>query len=111
MEKSNGCKSKKYGYLYLHRIRLLSASENLSNEILEAFDFINDHAHAFFMNNRPWTDDDCYYVEFVDEDNEYCHTRDYTLKKGGLHIDQKFIYVFDFRDDWIFRCSVLRIPE
>ncbi len=63
------------------------------------------------MNNRPWTDDDCYYAEFVDEDNEYCHTRDYTLKKARLHIDQKFIYVFDFGDDWIFRCSVLRIPE
>ncbi|NCB53103.1 MAG: hypothetical protein EOM54_14695, partial [Clostridia bacterium] len=37
--------------------------EELSDEILEAFDFINDHAHAFFLNNRPWTEDDCYYAE------------------------------------------------
>lgn len=85
--------------------------ENLSNEILEAFEFINDHAHAFFMNNRPWTEDDCYYAEFVDEDDEYRHTCDFTLKKARLYVDQKFVYVFDFGDDWEFRCRVLNILD
>lgn len=85
--------------------------EELSAEILEAFDFINDHAHAFFMNNRPWTDEDCYYAEFVDEDSEYRHTCDYTLREVKLHIDQKFVYVFDFGDDWEFHCRVLRILD
>jgi len=85
--------------------------EELSDEILEAFDFINDHAHAFFLNNRPWTEDDCYYAEFVDEDNEYRHTCDYTLKKARLYVDQKFVYVFDFGDDWQFRCRILKIID
>jgi len=86
--------------------------EELSSEILEAFDFIDDHAHAFFMNNRPWTDEDCYYAEFVDEDDdEYRHTCDYTLRKAKLHVDQKFVYVFDFGDDWEFRCRVLKILD
>ena len=85
--------------------------EELSDEILEAFDFVNDHAHAFFMNNRPWTIDNCYYAEFVDEDGEYRHTCNYTLKKAKLHVDQKFVYVFDFGDDWEFHCRVLKISD
>jgi len=85
--------------------------EELSDTILDAFDFINDHAHAFFMNNRPWTDQDCYYSELSDEDNEYRHTCDYTLRKIHLHPDQKFVYVFDFGDDWQFRCRVLKVLE
>lgn len=85
--------------------------EQLSDEILETFDFVNDHAHAFFMNNRPWTETDCYYAEFVDEDNEYRHTCDYTLKKARLCVDQKFAYVFDFGDDWEFRCRVLKLLD
>ena len=85
--------------------------EDLGDAILEAFDFINDHAHAFFMNNRPWTEDNCYYAESVDEDNEYRHTCDYTIKKARLHVDQKFVYVFDFGDDWRFRCRVLKILD
>lgn len=85
--------------------------EDLSEEILDAFEFINDHAHAFFMNNRPWTEDNCFYAEFVDEDNEYRHTCDYTLRKAGLYVDQKFAYAFDFGDDWVFRCRVLNILD
>lgn len=83
--------------------------EELSDGILEAFEFINDHAHAFFMNNRPWADDDHYYAEFLDEDNEYRHTCDYTRRKAGLYVDQKFVYVFDFGEDWEFRCCVLKV--
>lgn len=85
--------------------------EDLSDEILKAFDFINDYAHAFFMNNRPWTDDNCYYAEFGDEDDEYRHTCDYTLKKTRMYADQKFVYVFDFGDNWEFRCRVLKILD
>lgn len=63
------------------------------------------------MNNRLWTDDDCFYAEFVDEDDEYRHTCDYTLRKAGLYAAQKFVYVFDFGDNWEFRCRVLKILD
>ena len=97
---------------YRHlRISDQATLDELSDEILEAFDFINDHAHAFFMNNRPWTETDCYYAEFVDEDNEYRHTCDYTLKKARLYVDQKFVYVFDFGDDWWHQINVLAIDD
>ena len=97
---------------YRHiKISDLATLNELSDAILDAFEFIDDHAHAFFMNNRPWTDDDCYYAEFVDEDNEYRHTCDYTLRKIHLYLDQKFVYIFDFGEDWQFRCRVLKVID
>ena len=84
----------------------------LSEAILDAFDFFNDHAHAFFMDNRAWSDADSYYYEMVDEDNEERHTCDFTLAGAGVCVDKKFVYVFDFGDDWRFQCKVLKeLPE
>ena len=83
-----------------------STLEDLADAILWAFDFMNDHAHAFFMNNSAWTDTDCYYCEDVDEDEEYRHTCDYDLTV--LTVGQKFKFVFDFGEGWEFDCRVLR---
>ncbi|MBF6626341.1 hypothetical protein IU402_07095 [Aerococcaceae bacterium zg-BR9] len=92
---------------YRHlRVPLHATLEELSETILDEFEFMNDHAHAFFMNNRPWTNDDCYYMAMVDDEERYRHTRDYTV--DVLAIKQKFIYVFDFDEEWRFRCQVLR---
>ncbi|WP_241154273.1 plasmid pRiA4b ORF-3 family protein [Streptococcus tangpeifui] len=41
--------------------------EDLAEIILQVFDFYNDHAHAFFMDNRVWSDD-AYYLTAVDLD-------------------------------------------
>ena len=40
--------------------------EELSRAILEAFDFCDDHLHAFFMDNKLWSDDDSYYADAED---------------------------------------------
>ena len=45
--------------------------ETLADIILWAFDFDNDHAHAFFMDNKAWSNYDCYYMAEVDEDEMY----------------------------------------
>ena len=37
--------------------------EELAEAILEAFDFINDHAHAFFMDDRCWSEADAYWMD------------------------------------------------
>lgn len=82
--------------------------EELSDEILNAFDFMNDHVHAFFMDNRAWSHVDSYFMamEYDEDDNRY--TRDYTLHKAGLEPDKKFLYIFDFGDEWRFECRVLK---
>ena len=51
--------------------------ETLADIILWAFDFDNDHAHAFFMDNKAWSNYDCYYMAEVDEDEMYRHTCDF----------------------------------
>lgn len=83
--------------------------EDLADIILYAFDFFNDHAHAFFMNNCVWSYKDCYYMKEVDLEDEYRHTCDYKLCQLGLEKGDVFKFVFDFGDDWNFQCKVLRI--
>lgn len=84
--------------------------DGLADAILWSFDFLNDHAHAFFMDNSAWSEKDCYYMEEVDEENEFPHTCDHDLTV--LHVGQKFKFVHDFGENWVFDCSVLReIPD
>lgn len=80
---------------------------DLSCAILEAFDFDNDHAHAFFMDNVCWSDRDSYYIEEMENGERPTHA--YMLNQAGLHKGKKFKYLFDFGDEWLFQCKVLRI--
>ena len=80
-----------------------------SSFILDSFNFQNDHLHAFFMNNRSFTDDDCYYLTPVEPECNQRLTSDYKLNQVGLTQGKKFKYVFDFGDEWTFQCKVLRV--
>lgn len=94
---------------YRHiQISVNETLEELADIILWAFDFYNDHAHAFFMNNQPWTNADCFYMAEVDEEEKYRHTCDYTLHQLNLQKNDKFLFLFDFGDEWRFQCRVLR---
>lgn len=97
---------------YRHiRVSVNETLEVLADIILWAFDFENDHAHAFFMDNKPWSHIDCFYMAEVDEDNEFNHTCDFKLHELGLEKGDAFKFVFDFGDDWHFQCKVLRIID
>jgi hypothetical protein len=48
--------------------------ENLHIAILDAFGFRDDHAHAFFMDNRVWSDADAYFADMI-EDADHSTTR------------------------------------
>ncbi len=89
---------------------------DLHEAILEAFDFIDDHAHAFFMNNRPWDQSAAYYcpeiAEDEDEDEFLGETDDVTLDELGLAVGSRFMYIFDFGHEWRFALRVLKVlPE
>ncbi len=77
--------------------------------ILDAFQFDDDHAHAFFMDNVCWSQKDCYYTEIVE--NGHRTTEKCKLNKLGLQKDDRFKYLFDFGDEWTFQCKVLRVLE
>lgn len=83
---------------------------DLHSAIISEFGFTDDHAHAFFMDNQAWSDWDSYYSDMIED----CErpTSDYTLRQAGLSEGMKFVYVFDFGEDWRFHCRVLReVPE
>ena len=83
--------------------------EELSDSILWAFDFDNDHLHAFFMNDEAWDDTACYSSPYADDG---CPTTDkHTIQSVGLEVGQKFLYLFDFGDEWHFECKVLNILD
>lgn len=93
---------------YRHiRISGKSTLWSLHAAILDAFGFDDDHAHAFFMDNICWSDEDCYYAEGIEP--ELRITRMYALDSVGLSKGMKFKYIFDFGDEWTFQCKVLQI--
>lgn len=79
----------------------------LHTAILDAFCFMDDHAHAFFMDNAAWSDRDSYYAEGM----EGRPTTRYRLGQLNLFKDKQFKYIFDFGDEWKFQCKILRILE
>lgn len=87
----------------------ISASATLGKlhrVILSAFGFSDDHQHAFFMNNRLWEPFDAYFSTPFDEGTML--TSQKKLKQLKLEKGDKFKYLFDFGDEWVFQCKVLR---
>lgn len=78
----------------------------LHQAILNAFEFEDDHMHAFFMDNKRWSQWDCY-VSSKSEATDRL-TKRYSLQKAGVAKGKRFLYLFDFGDEWVFQCKVLR---
>ena len=81
----------------------------LHEAILDAFEFIDDHAHAFFMDNKTWSQADAYYSMKMDGHERL--TKGRKLEKLNLAKDNQFKYVFDFGEEWRFQCKILRELE
>ncbi len=78
----------------------------LHKAILDAFGFEDDHAHAFFMDNRLWASQAVYCYP-KSEPGDYS-TKSHKLEKFRLQKGDKFKYVFDFGASWEFQCKFLR---
>lgn len=81
----------------------------LSSAILDAFEFDDDHAHAFFMNNKKWDDSESYFSSEIEDEERF--TDKFTLDKLSLQEGRQFKYLFDFGDEWTFQCKVLHILD
>ncbi|MBP2660836.1 MAG: plasmid pRiA4b family protein [Firmicutes bacterium] len=91
------------------RIQLVSKHtlHDLHKAILEAYDFSDDHLYAFFMNGQPWRGE-AYWSPNNDE-GPYADK----IKLGNLNLEikQKFLYLYDFGDEWTFSIQVEKILE
>ena len=82
----------------------------LSSAILNAFGFFDDHMHSFFMNNRAWDDDAEYMCPVGDQlDGARGFTDKVKLSKFRLSKGDRFLYIFDYGDEWRFQIRVLRV--
>lgn len=99
-------------YLSRNRWRTIAISsehtlEEFHNAIQDAFDFDKDHLYAFFMDGIPWSNNHIY----APEDTEGPFSNQVRIGDLGLHAGQRFMYVFDFGDEWHFKAEVLEITR
>lgn len=81
----------------------------LHQAILKAFDFEDDHGHAFFMDNHYWSHGNPFFSTKM-RGNERL-TKNFKLEKFRFSKGDQFKYIFDFGDEWRFQCKVLRETE
>ena len=81
----------------------------LSSTILSAFDFADDHMHSFFMNNRAWDQDSEFICPGGELDGALGYSHKVKLSKFRLVKGDKFLYIFDYGDEWRFQIKVLRL--
>lgn len=81
----------------------------LHQAIISAFEFDDDHCHAFFMDNKYWGHGDTYFSTKSRSTDRL--TKSYRLERLGLEKGCRFKYLFDFGDEWWFQCKVLRAVE
>lgn len=86
-----------------------SLLSDLHTAIIDAFEFDDDHAHAFFMDNKKWSRRESYYSEGM-ESNRQSTSRN-RLFEAGIYKGKAFKYLFDFGDEWLFQCKVLRMIQ
>ena len=93
-----------------YRIIEISGSDSLDRlceVILSAFDFIHEHLYEFSLSGRLYADDN--YT--CDPEYKGQPATDIKLDKLGLEKGQKFVFHYDFGDDWIFEILVQDIHE
>ena len=81
----------------------------LHQAIIRAFDFDDDHAHAFFMDNHYWSEYRAFFSMKMNGDEKL--TKSCKLEKLNLSKGSQFKYLFDFGAEWRFQCKVLRELE
>ena len=81
--------------------------EDLHEAIQEAFDFDRDHLYAFFMDGLPWSQDHIY----APQNTEGPFSDRVCIGNLGVLPGQRFLYLFDFGDEWHFKTEVLEICD
>ena len=80
---------------------------DLHDAIQRAYDFDDDHLYSFFMDSKPWS-----HERFTSPyDDEGPHVDEVCVGDLGLSIEQKFLYLFDYGDEWKFQVEVEDIRQ
>ncbi|MFA6941484.1 MAG: hypothetical protein WCQ54_11005 [Clostridiaceae bacterium] len=81
--------------------------DDLSNAIISAFQFDNDHLYLFSLNRKPY-DEEGYYHPSADGGKNAAKAK---LNSLGLKVRGKFLFLYDFGDDWMFDITVKKVQQ
>lgn len=81
---------------------------HLHKVIIDSFNFDNDHLYSFFMDGIKWSND-CIACEY----DNFGHPNASKIRIGdiGLESGQRFLYLFDYGDEWTFTVEMEHIRE
>jgi tetratricopeptide (TPR) repeat protein len=82
---------------------------HLHKAIFKAYERYDEHLYAFFLSNKPWDNSSAYSLPHPES-----HVKNATLARIdslGLHVKKKFLYLFDFGDEWWHVIQLLGIKE
>ncbi|MFT8318817.1 MAG: plasmid pRiA4b ORF-3 family protein [Sporolactobacillus sp.] len=77
---------------------------DLHRMIQQAFSFDDDHLYAFFMDGKKFGRQGYY----APGDNQDPHVDKIKLDALDLYEGQRFLYLFDYGDEWEFRIEVIK---
>lgn len=82
--------------------------DDLHVVILKAFNFDDDHLYSFFMDGKKWSEN-CIVSPY--DDFGYQHADKVQISMLGLRSKKRFLYLYDYGDEWTFVVEVDHLEE
>lgn len=83
--------------------------DDLHTIILKAFQFDDaHHLYSFFMDGKKWSTD-C--IVAPEDNSGGANASEIKIGSVGMHTGQRFMYLFDYGDEWTFTVIVEQIKE
>ncbi len=96
--------------------RIIKIKENqmlssLHKAIFNAFDRSEEHQYSFFMSNKPYDKENEYTSPSLDTDGTGRLATRIRIDSLALHLGQKFLYLFDYGDEWWHEVELISVAE
>ena len=96
--------------------RIIEIKENqmlssLHKAIFSAFDRFEEHPYSFFMSNKPYDKENEYTSPGLDTHGTSRLATRIRIGSLALHPGQKFLYLFDYGDEWWHEVELIGINE
>lgn len=82
---------------------------HLHKAIFEAYERYDEHLYAFFMSNKPWDHSSEYGLP--DPERRAKNSKRARIDSLELQMKRKFLYLFDFGDEWWHSIQLLNMTE
>jgi len=82
---------------------------HLHKAIFKAYERYEEHLYAFFLSNKPWDNSSEYGLP--DPESSARNARRARIDSLGLPVKKKFLYLFDFGDEWWHSVQLLGIKQ